>query len=64
MRLATVLSIFFGNGGGVPSRVWVRSDSGTYNYDVHDLNEARRYQPGMEILINVENGRATPAEII
>jgi len=57
---AIVTHIFYGNGGGVLSCVWVRSASGEFNFDMQELEQARQYQRGTQIMIRVENGKAQP----
>ena len=47
----TVVGIFFGNGAGVFSRVWVSTASGEFNFDVIDRYEARKFHVGMTIQI-------------
>jgi hypothetical protein len=49
---AVVTNIFLGNGGGVHSRVWIQSESGSSNFDVVNIEEARKYTPG-----NYDQGR-------
>jgi len=56
MQQAIITHVYISNNAQY-SRVWCRTADATHNFDVVEARDARKYQPGMEVWIKVENYR-------